>query len=351
MKILFLAPKFFPSLGGVEKHIDELTKNLSSNYEITILVPSSTEIAKVDFYGKTRVIRYNHLKLYNKSVWRNLLFMKDYLKLFLTADIVHIHDYEILFNSALLTRLCLFWKKFYITFHGWEGIYPPSTRSIILRRVADFLTNGNICIGAYIPKLFGVNATTVSYGAIYPKDINIISDAQINSSLDIDFLYVGRFEDDTGVESYFSFVEYMSTQTKNLNIVFCGDGSLKNKLVARAAKIDATVSFPGWVSNVDDYYAKSKYIMTSGYLAILEAWSNNKLVIATYDNPIKESYLKEIPSFQEKLLLLNNNFSEIAAALCDYETVNSMKVNSFSWVKEQSWTKMVKTYERLWFGS
>lgn len=349
MNIIFIAPKFFPSAGGVEKHILELSKRLKSSYKTTIFVPSDSNENIVTYYQGVKIIRYHHLKTHPKSILRNLAFFKEYYKDFYNADIVHCHDYEVFFNSYFLTRCCFFWKKCFITFHGWEGVYPPNLRSIVLRRLANFMTNGNICIGEYIPKIFGVTPSYISYGAVSTS----LSPSGFDSSLyhDIDFLYVGRFENDTGVLQYMEFLEFFSKKNCGLRIVFCGDGSLKESLIAKSKGINANITFPGWVDDIDKYYRRSKFVLTSGYLAILEAWVNKKIVIAVYDNPIKESYLKTLPNYEEKIIILDQEDYEKTEYLINNNSfTEKLKVKSHSWAINQTWEKMAEKYERLWFG-
>ena len=77
-------------------------------------------------------------------------------------DIIHIHD---VFFWYLPLRLLYPRKKVFITFHGYETQFPPSRSAIWQRRLAAKLTSGNICVGDYIGKWYGIKPTLVTYGA------------------------------------------------------------------------------------------------------------------------------------------------------------------------------------------
>ena len=73
--------------------------------------------------------------------WKNKQLIKN-------ADIVHAHD---VFYWYLPFRFMFPRKKVFITFHGYES-YPVRKRAIIVRRISELLSNGNICVGDFIKK-------------------------------------------------------------------------------------------------------------------------------------------------------------------------------------------------------
>lgn len=141
MNILFLSRYKWPRVGGVEKHVHEISLRLQSKgHKIKIL----TE----DEVGKDKW-----------EIWRNIW---KYKELFDWADVVHIHD---VYFWVLFLRFFYLKKKFFITFHGYEGSEAPKLKQIIWHRLAAFFTNGNICIGDFHVKWYGVKPDFISYGA------------------------------------------------------------------------------------------------------------------------------------------------------------------------------------------
>lgn len=233
MNILFLSKYKWPRVGGVEKHVYMVSKILESRgYEIKYLTEKEVGTDKWE-------------------IWRNIW---KYKQLFDWSDIVHIHD---VFFWVFFLRFLYWHKKFFVTFHGWEGIYPVPWKNILVRKVSELLANGNICVGEFIKKYYFTNPSFVIFGAaekirrpkIFRKDA----------------IFVGR---------------------KGKDLELYRDLSKKMKV-----KLDVFTDDP----RAGTYFYKYKYAFVSGYLAILEAMSQDTQVYAYYDNPLKYDYLNMTP--------------------------------------------------------
>jgi len=156
--VVFLARLYLPHVGGVEKHLQQISHLLKAKNNITIicfkhdrLLPDFEQIAGIKVYRLPRVDKW--------SVWWWFL---QHLSLLKNADIVHIHD---VFYWYLPFRFLFPAKKVYMTFHGYEGSGPPKFSQIFWHRLAAYLTQGNICIGGFHQKWYGVKTSFISYGA------------------------------------------------------------------------------------------------------------------------------------------------------------------------------------------
>ena len=137
MKILFIAPNYLPHIGGVEKHIDMLCKELlKDGHSITILVmKSDNSYRDYEKIGNLEIIRLNQSSIR----FGNRLNAFKYMFLNITKiskyDVIHFHDFSTfeVFALPVYLPLKIFGKKLYITFHGWEGQVPPK-KSVVLRR-------------------------------------------------------------------------------------------------------------------------------------------------------------------------------------------------------------------------
>lgn len=142
MKILMLTRYKWPRVGGVEKHVHELNKRLEiRGHEIKYLTEAEVGTDKWE-------------------IWRNVW---KYKELFDWADVVHIHD---VYFWVLFLRLFYWHKKFFITFHGYEGADAPRLKQIFWHKIGEMFTNGNICIGDFHKKYYFIKPTFVSYGAV-----------------------------------------------------------------------------------------------------------------------------------------------------------------------------------------
>lgn len=158
MNILFLARLYYPHVGGVEKHVEKISEILSKNHEITLVCEKHDPLlSDIEIYKKVKIYRIPHQDKW--SIWKWWL---NHLNLFRDADIIHIHD---VFFWFLPFKLLFFNKKIFMTFHGYEGSDAPSIKQIIWHKIAEKLSNGNICIGDFHRKWYKVKPTIVSYGA------------------------------------------------------------------------------------------------------------------------------------------------------------------------------------------
>ena len=158
-KVLLLARLYLPHIGGVEKHIEKISEKLSKKYNISLITHKYDPRLK-DFEIIKGVSVYRLPNVEKFAVWRWLFFHLSLLK---SADIIHIHD---VFYWYLPFRLLFPFKKVFMTFHGYEGADAPNWKQIFWHRLAALLTQGNICIGGFHQKYYGVKPTFVSYGAV-----------------------------------------------------------------------------------------------------------------------------------------------------------------------------------------
>jgi hypothetical protein len=76
------------------------------------------------------------------------------------------------------------------------------------------------------------------------------------------------------------------------------------------------------------------YIFVGGYLSALEAFLNKKIVLASYDNPVKKDYWLMHP--MAKYIGLNG------------QVPVKYSIEAFEWSKQQTWEKLAGLYEDLW---
>jgi glycosyltransferase involved in cell wall biosynthesis len=346
VNILFFAPNYYPHIGGVEKHIYELSNTLvKDGHNITVLTikHDNTYADFEEIHGVT-VIRINR----QKNRYKNRLYI--YLKLFrnigkfLKSDVVHFHDYGSFwyYGIILYPILKLFRINMYITFHGWEGVFPPMKSIVTRRKLAAKLMRGNICIGHYIEKWYSTKATIVSYGGVTECEKTV---EDINSNY---VVFIGRLEHDTGILEYIEAWKQSSHLYTKLSFVICGDGSLKN-YIENLIKDEGIqdIEIRGLVVNPEDYIIKSKAVFTSGYLGILESFSLGKAVISTYNNEMKKDYLQMIPN-SEDIMWIAKDSEEIVECLYEALIDNSKIEKAKKYAIENSWEKVRNDYYKLW---
>ncbi|MEJ2348125.1 MAG: hypothetical protein P8Y17_02945, partial [Patescibacteria group bacterium] len=263
------------------------------------------------------------LGLFYIWIWffKNILLLKD-------ADIVHIHD---VFIWYLPFCFIFPFKPVYITFHGWEGVYPIPFKNILYKKIAAKLARGNICVGSYISTRYHIDADFVVYGAVknFPKKIK---------KEDRKIVYVGRLEKDNGLPLLLK----VFSRLKNFRIDFCGDGSLAKECL-KYGKVHGFV-------NAKPFLSKAKFCFAGGYLSILEAFSQKSLVVTAYENSFREEYLRETPF--AKWMIIGNSENELLNKIeiyaRDNEKAGFVITRAYNWVKKRTWKELAKVYLTLW---
>ncbi len=342
MTILFFSRLFYPHIGGVEKHVLEVSKLLvKRGYSVTVLTEQyDNQLKKEDKIEGIRILRIdngndNWFKKFR--VWKNLWI---YRKLIKKSDIVHAHD---VFFWFLPFRFLYHRKPVYTTFHGYETRFPPSKKAIFIRKISEKLSWGNICVGDYINKWYHTNSTFVTYGGVNIEIKNQSFDFAQGKKSRIKILFIGRLEVDTGVLLYLKTLDILKEKKINFELEAVGDGSLCSR-VAQYGRVHR------FVDNSQKYIQDSGIVFASSYLSILESLVYKKPVFSVYDNPLKEDYLKMSPFM--KFIVVENDSSKLADKIgyyLDHKNEAQEKGNKgFELVKDKTWNTVADVYLKLW---
>jgi glycosyltransferase involved in cell wall biosynthesis len=265
--------------------------------------------------------------------------------LFISCAVVHIHD---VFWWYLPFSLFFRFKTF-MTFHGYEGAEIPSRKAIFWHRLAAALTSGNLCIGQFHQKWYGVTPTKVSFGAVEQSLLySQPNQEQIKKSKSpiTTIIFVGRLAHDTGILTYLHglklLIDSAQSNKKYMLDVF-GNGPLAAQAKEYAQKYDLPVTFHGFVENAAEKIKEYQLAFISRHLAILEALAQRVPVVAHYNNQIKEDYLRVSPF--ETWIDIVHSPEDVAAAVHEPKQISD---EAFEWVRNQTWQKMIQDYFDLW---
>ncbi|MDZ4228483.1 MAG: glycosyltransferase family 4 protein, partial [Candidatus Levybacteria bacterium] len=330
----------YPHIGGVEKHVLEISRLLiEGGHKVTIVTEqNSSKLNPNETVEGIRVIRIPKLKEGKfkkfqiwKWLWNNSRLIND-------ADIIHCHD---VFFWYLPFRFIFPLKKVFTTFHGYES-YPLKFKNVLMRKISEKLSMGNICIGDFINKWYGTKPTHTSYGAAKIPSQKLQAPNIIRKE---SALFIGRLHEQTGILTYVKAIKEMRKKNPNFDFLVIGDGVLKNK-------ISGEIKTLGSISNAIKYFKDYNFAFVSRYLSILEAMAAKRLVFAVYDNPIKEDYLKMAPF--AKYIIISGSSSELVSKMSFYlnndnaREKEKMVEKAYAWVKKNTWKEMVNTYLKLW---
>jgi len=347
MTILFFSRLFYPRIGGVEKHVLEISKLLVKKGHLVTVLTEKFErgLLDIDEIGGIKILRIDNGKdnWFKKfRAWRNLW---KYRQLIKDADVIHAHD---VFFWYLPFRFLYPSKKIFTTFHGYEGNKIPGFKSKLMHKIAEKLSKGNICVGDFLKKWYGTRPDYVTYGAVEVSSIKyrVLS---INKNK-LKFLFLGRLEKETGIMDYLSALKILEKKRYKFNLIVLGDGSLRKKAEDFCLENQIDVHFMGFIKDINQYIGNSDFVFVSRYLGILEALVLKKFIFAHYNNKIKEDYLKMSPF--SKFISISKNSEELVKQinvfLKDKEKKNQMVGGGFNWVISQTWKEVLKVYSKLW---
>lgn len=342
MKILFFARLFYPHIGGVEKHVMEISKLLiKKGHTITVLTENYEDLPEKEIINGIEIIR---LSIDDKSskikIWKEVL---NHIKAISDADVVHVHD---VFFWYLPFRFLFRLKKVYMTFHGYEGNDLPTKKAIFMHKIAEKLSFGNICIGDYLKKWYGTKPTIVSYGAVnIPKKIPGSLTGPIRK-----ILYIGRLEAEAGILEYLETLLILKKSGFKLRLTVLGDGSQRKKAEEFVKKNKLNVDFKGFVREVYEFISDADAVFSSRYLGTLESFVFKKRVFVVYNNAIKKDCFFLSPF--NKFIVLENDPNKIADAFKSFEKdkdkARKITDEEYDWIKDQTWNKLTNQYLTLW---
>ena len=357
MNILFLTRQFFPHIGGVETHVWEIaTRLIKRGHEVTVVserdcyeyqsLKRSARMAGINDFGSLTRQRYRkksekNRKESRKKKWYIWWWLFRNRKLIERSDLIHCHD---VFFWYLPFRFLYPRKPVYTTFHGYETRFPPPKKAILIRKLSELLSWRNICVGDYISKWYGTKPIYVTYGGVEIIPINTNTTNKYQSkNKKLKILFIGRLEEDTGLLIYLKTLELLKIKKISFEFEACGDGSLRGE-------VEQYGMVYGFVKNLDSYINKADLVFSSSYLSILQSLLNKRLVIAAYNNPLKEDYLKMAPF--AKWIVIENSPEKLVRKIKYFirhlEDRMRFVNKAHEWVKDQTWDNVVKLYIRLW---
>jgi glycosyltransferase involved in cell wall biosynthesis len=332
-RILFLSRLYHPHIGGVEKHVEELSiLATKKGYEVAVITERfDKKLPEYEILNNVYVYRLPvGESVFGKKflIWK---WMLSHFNLLIKADIIHVHD---VFFWILPYRILIPFKKVYITFHGYEG-FPIKKGWILQRKIAEKLTNGNICVGDFMKKWYNTTPTSVIYGGVRLNEKNeeVITPSAV---------FFGRLDEQTGIRQYIEAYRKIKEKIPGFVMTIVGEGELA-RLIPKGVKV------VGFKKDIYPFILKNRIVFVSRYLSMLEALALGREVVATYDNPVKKDYILKSPF--KKFIHVGRDSGEIAdivIRLLGKNTSSARLKNSSKWARTQTWENVLSTYFRLW---
>jgi len=168
MNVLMFSWLFWPHIGGVERHVAEVSNLLARRgYHVRIFtIQHEAALPEKEQFQGFEVYRFrkkNPLRFERHRIWAWLLTNRQLIE---WADVVHCHDFFTFHYWYLPFRFLYCRKPVFLTFHGFEERFPLEKKVVTLRRLYTAMTKGNISVGHYIPNWYKTPADFITYGGV-----------------------------------------------------------------------------------------------------------------------------------------------------------------------------------------
>lgn len=315
MKILEITHYFPPHVGGVEKFVHNLSKDLISlGYEITVLTTWRPGDTYNDQLNGIRVIRHKPwCTIFRNPITPGMLSPKLNIQEY---DLIHAHVYYSFATIAAVKLKRVYKKPLVITCHGnlisgnkmFDCIEPIYTKSIgkFLLLNADCITIMSesekkrlIGIGINNNKLFYLpNVIDLHKWGKYKKNLGLPFDQKFFEENKI-ILFVGSIIERKGVDYLIKALPLIYERIPNAFCVFVGDGDFMRqaKQLINEFNISNRVFFTGQLESqrLAEYYSVADvYVLPS--LAeglpttMMEAAAFSKPLVSTNINGVRDHF-------------------------------------------------------------
>lgn len=336
-KVIFVTPHFLPHLGGVETHVSQVAKVLAArDWDITVITSQETVVQPLnDKLEYCHVVRIPlEAQSSKKTIWQ---WNQKYFQKVDEDTIIHIHDV-----AWWLLPVLLFSNKkyFYLTFHGWEGVYPVRWQAKLHRLVVSKLVRKTIHVGGFIQDFYWDKPNKIIYGGV---DLPVKATIVFPQSSSINIVFLGRLEKENSIDSFFQLLTKLTELKLKLHITWVGDGEFRSTC-------EKWGEVTGMVTNVRRFISSADIVFASSYLSILEAQAQGKIVCALYDNPLKQRYLETFPG-KDGLLIAEKPDQlaiKIRKLLDNKSSFLQLSKRSAVFAQSQSWNMIADAYEDLW---
>jgi glycosyltransferase involved in cell wall biosynthesis len=343
VNITMFAPRYYPYIGGVERHVRSVCRALVAlGHQVLVITPRFDVALEVETLDDTRIRRMPRYRRAKIRVLQAGMWLWRYRREIKSSQAFHFHDAD-MFRLCYLPLSVLFPAvPAYITFHGYEG-FPIPQQAIRIRRQIASQVRGSIAIGcgSLFDKWYGTHSNFVIPGGV---DLPAPSSKPITH----DAVFVGRLSEDTGIREYLQALVVLKQKHKiDITLQVCGDGPLRNELVRQSQEDHLAIQWHGFVADPEDFIERSRLAFVTGYLSVLEAMVRRKPVFSIYSDPFRKDYLSFIPVASE--MHICGTEVEMAQSVADY--LRDPQVNlerTYEWASHQTWDHVARTYLALY---
>ncbi|NWF94521.1 MAG: glycosyltransferase family 4 protein [Candidatus Thorarchaeota archaeon] len=342
LRVLMVTPRFWPAIGGVEKHVERVCEELGRmNVESQVVTLSHSQGLRQGESRRGTVV--HRLPFGSRLLAPFSLIMSGGLRAAVkSCDLVHFHDVVPLLLLYLPVRVLCPNRPFYATFHGLEAD-PVPFHWRFLRRLARCLVRRCICVGGFIATEYGIRCDTLTHGAVATSE----AETEERSGA----VFVGRIEPDTRLADYVHAIHTLNRRGREMRLTVCGSGSIADHVRQLAESLRVDAQFMGHVERPEAAVARSQVMFASGYMSCLEAMALGVPVVAIAATPLKMAYFKSLRAAGAPISIqtsLEGVVREVERILDNAALQREVSQRGRRFTSTSTWTELARTYLWLW---
>ncbi|MCC7290766.1 MAG: glycosyltransferase family 4 protein [Phycisphaerales bacterium] len=287
LTITWLVKRFWPEVGGVEKYVLEVGRELAEmGHSVRVVAGDPTgSHARHERHAGLSIHRYPS----RRSPWRAAWGLRALTPLFRQADVVHISDVEMFERYEAVLSRGVGARPVFLTRHGMGLGEPVSQEDRERHRRARAVVAGLLDDGMFIQRRYGQTPDRVPDPGLRPVADEIIHRPP---PAEPSAVFIGRLEPDSGIDLYLDALARLRDRHGTiLPLGVYGDGSLKPRLIERAMRERLDVAWRPPAPDAQDRLLDGTLAFVSGRMAIFEAMARRRPVVAAYVDPLKRDYV------------------------------------------------------------
>lgn len=360
MRILQVCHHFHPCVGGIERHVEDLCKNLierGHESNVACLDSCANKNETLPSYEEYHGIRINRLPFIDLGLYK---IAPRVLKLIKNYDVIHVHGLGF-FSDFLAVTSFFHHKPLILTTHG--GIFHTPSFSLLKKVYFNFWCRlvlkkfqWIIAVSKNDEALFSRISSRVTYvpNGIDVKDFSRAKRKEEKNSL----LFVGRLSKNKRVDNLIRMVYFLKKEIPDVKLYVVGEDwedILKDlKKIVEELELEENIFFSGAVKDrrvLLDYYSRSQiFVSASQYegfgISVLEAMASG-MVVAVNDIDAFKNFIK---NGENGFILDYSNPKE--AALTIARIINTDKTNIRTEARKTSesydWRKLAEKIEKIY---
>lgn len=362
MKIALCSDYFYPKIGGITVHIENLAKALEGRGHEVFIVTKMADFND-DIHG-LRVVRVK--SLFRSSQTLDIPYTDELLNVFKLEkpDVIHAHHAFSpisLFSLAIGKKLKI---KTVLTNHSIQFLYDVAYLwkpfSYLLFPLTQYINYADKIIAVSKAAAIFMSHFANKYVEVIPNGVNVWEFAPKTKFFDgKSILFVGRLVYRKGIHRLLNVMVNVVKENSEAKLVIVGSGYLSStiKLAVKTLKLQDNVILKGKLSKnelIEEYRRANVFILPSVFgesfgIVLLEAMASKTPIVAVSQGGVKEI----IRNWETGLLVEGGNkvkdlAKNVNLLLMDKTLSERIASNAFNEVQKYDWNVLVKEIERIY---